>query len=199
MTNAVVTIERKDLIPFSTYTQGRDEYIRKMIAYKNARRVRLDQNISLLFENRQTVFFQIQELVFSEDLTDAAEIDEYISIYSAMLPNTNELSATLFIEIDNQPLLEEFLIKLKGIEHALFMKIGDEIIQAVFEEEHDEREFTTSVHYIKFPLSKSAQSLMTSKSAEDFPLLIILDHPALHSEVLLTAEAVASLQTDLSY
>lgn len=193
-----VTIEQKDLIPFSTYKQGRDEYIRKMIAYKNSRRVRLDQNISLLFENRQTVFFQIQELVFSEDLTDATEIDEYINIYSAMLPNTNELSATLFIEIDNQPVLEEFLIKLKGIEHALFMKIGDEMIKAVFEEEHDEREFTTSVHYIKFPLSESAKSLMTSKSAEDFQLRILLDHHALHSEVLLTAEAVTSLQADLT-
>ncbi len=60
------------------------------------------ENISVLFENRNTVLFQIQELLNSEDLADPDEIDEYISIYAGMLPKENELSATLFIELDNQ-------------------------------------------------------------------------------------------------
>ncbi len=198
MATASPTIEQKDLIPFSTYKKNREDYIRKMIAYKNARRVRLDPNVSLLFENRQTVFFQIQELVYSEDLTDSDEIKEYIDIYSTMLPGVNELSATLFIEIDNQSLLEQFLMKMKGIEHTLFMKVGDETVQAVFEEEHNEREFTTSVHYIKFPLTENVKSYLTGTAPESAKVSILLDHEALRAEVVLSADAVKSLQADLS-
>jgi hypothetical protein len=109
-------INRQDLIPLSTYRQGREEYVKKMIAYKNNRRIKVASNISLLFENRNTVLFQIQELVNSEDLTDPNELDEYISIYAGMLPNENEFSATLFIELDNQERLADLLKKLKGLE-----------------------------------------------------------------------------------
>ena len=115
------TITRKDLIPLNTYRQGRDEFIQKMIAYKNNRRVQIGANISLLFENRNTVLFQIQELVNSEDLIDPNELDEYIEIYKGMLPDDNEFSATLFIELDNQEKLADLLelAALKGIEHHL--------------------------------------------------------------------------------
>ncbi len=198
MTTASLTIDQKDLIPFATYKKSRDEYIRKMIAYKNARRLRLDPSISLLFENRQTVFFQVQELIYSEDLTDSEEIKEYIDIYSSMLPNGNEFSATLFIEIDDQLTLEKFLTKMKGIEHTLFMKVGDETLQVVFEEVHDDREFTTSVHYVKIPLTENAKSYLKGTASENAKVSILLDHEALHSEVRLSADTVKSLQADLT-
>ena len=62
------TITRQDLVPLHTYRQGREEYLQKMIAYKNNRRIQLAENISILFENQNTVLFQIQELLHSEDL-----------------------------------------------------------------------------------------------------------------------------------
>ena len=198
MTSMTAAIGQKDLIPFATYKKGRDEYIRKMIAYKNDRRVRIDPNVSLLFENRQTVLFQIQELVFSEDLTDAAEIAEYIDIYAALLPRSGELSATLFIEIDNQPVLENFLVKLKGIEHALFLYVNDEPVRAVFEEEHEEREFTTSVHYLKFPLSGAARTYLTTTASDVAKCRIVLDHAAMHVDVALGSATIKSLQADLN-
>ncbi len=198
MTTTSLAIDQKDLIPFSTYKKSRDEYIRKMIAYKNARRVRLDSSISLLFENHQTVFFQIQELVYSEDLTDSEEIKEYIDIYSTMIPDANEFSATLFIEIDDQLLLEKFLAKMKGIEHTLFMKVGDETLQAVFEEVHDDREFTTSVHYVKIPLTENAKSYLKVTAPENAKVSILLDHESLHSEVRLSVDTVSSLLSDLT-
>ena len=198
MTTTSLAIDQKDLIPFSTYKKSRDEFIRKMIAYKNARRVRLDSSISLLFENHQTVFFQIQELVYSEDLTDSEEIKEYIDIYSTMIPDANEFSATLFIEIDDQLLLEKFLAKMKGIEHTLFMKVGDETLQAVFEEVHDDREFTTSVHYVKIPLTENAKSYLKVTAPENAKVSILLDHESLHSEVRLSVDTVSSLLSDLT-
>lgn len=190
------TISKQDLIPLPTYRPRRDEYITKMIAYKKNRRIKLADHLSILFENKQTVLFQIQELINSEDLTDTGEIDEYISIYSSMLPDTNELSGTLFIEMDNQTLLEELLAKLKGIEHHLSLVVGSESIPAQFEEVHDDREFTTSVHYLKFSLTQSAVDyLKNSNIAHE--LKLVLSHPNLPAEVSLSAEQIKSLTEDL--
>lgn len=191
------TITRNDLIPLATYRKGREEYLKKMIAYKKKRRIKLGEHISLLFENRSTVLFQIQELSNSEDLTDPLELDEYIEIYSGMLPGDNELSATLFIELDDQQKLTELLVKLKGIEHHLTLSIGGEKIKAVFEEEHNDRELTTSVHYLKFPLSLYAKELFNKIDSAPVDVVVDLQHPNLSVSSILPSECVQSLQSDL--
>lgn len=192
------TITRQDLVPLSTYRDGRDQYLQKMIKYKTDRRIKLADHISLLFENKNTVLFQIQELVHSEDLSNPSELDEYIDIYSGMLPGENELSATLFIELDNQKLLEELLVKLKGIEHHLTLHVGSESLAAVFEEVHDDREFTTSVHYLKFPLTAQAKKAIQDEPVEQADVRLKLSHPQLKAEVKLSPQNIASLQKDLA-
>lgn len=192
------TITRQDIVSLHTYSQGREEYLPKMIAYKKDRRIQLAENISVLFENRNTVLFQIQELLHSEDLADPGEIDEYIEIYSGMLPLEDELSATLFIELDNQAKLTELLKELKGIEHHLSLVIGGETVQAVFEEVHDDREFTTSVHYLKFPLSQAAKNLLLNEPGDTLEVTLELNHPSLSAKVALTPNSIKSLQKDLA-
>ncbi|WP_198851449.1 DUF3501 family protein [Alicyclobacillus sp. SO9] len=189
------TIVRDDLQSLQEYGNQRQQYIRDMIEKKNQRRVRLAPDVSLLFENKDTVLYQIQELIFGEDLENESEIAEYIDIYSPMLPGDNELSGTLFIEMDNQEKLEEMLARLKGIENHLYMQIGNERIQAVFEEEHDDREFTTSVHYLKFPLTPSAAKAMTSDTG--VVVKLVLDHPELQADMKLDPATIASLGKDL--
>ncbi len=189
-------ISLKDVVPLHAYRTHREEYMRKMIAYKKSRRVKVGEYISLLFENRQTILFQIQELVNSEDLTDPDEIEEYIQIYSAMLPTRDELSATLFIEIDNLQLLEEKLRELMGIEHTLSLDIGGEMIPAIFEEEHTDRELTTSVHYLKFPLTESAKEYLLQHSTVVPEVCILLHHPLLQVDSLLTSDHIHALQED---
>jgi hypothetical protein len=193
-----MTITRQDIIPLNTYRQGREEYIQKMIAYKSGRRVRLHENASLLFENKNTILFQILELLDCEDLEEPEEIDEYIEIYSGMLPGENELSATLFIELDDQKKLQQLLKKLKGIEHCLFLTIGDETIQAVFEEEHTDREFTTSVHYLKFPLTQTAKRALLDDTLQPSTVTLKLNHPNLKAEVALSQDCLKELRKDLS-
>jgi hypothetical protein len=191
------TITRQDIPSLSIYRQGREAYVNKMIQYKKDRRVKLGDHISVLFENKQTVLFQILELIHNEDLTDEREIEEYVEIYSPMLPGDDELSATLFVESDNQTELTRLLIELKGIEQHLTLYVGGEAIRAVFEEEHDDREFTTSVHYLKFPLTGTAKAYIANGSTEHEELRLVLDHPNLHAETTLSAETVAALARDL--
>lgn len=193
-----MTISKQDIIPLNTYRQGREEYVEKMIDYKNNRRIQLAENISILFENKNTVLFQILELLNSEDLEDPEEINEYIEIYEGMLPGENELSATLFIELDDQEKLTDLLIKLKGIEHHLAITVGSETNQAVFEEEHDDRDFTTSVHYLKFPLTQTAKDLFINGSADTLDVKLILNHPNLAATVTLSPDNISSLQKDLT-
>jgi hypothetical protein len=188
------TVTRQDIPSLSIYRQGREEYLQKMIAYKNERRIKLAEHISILFENKNTVLFQILELINSEDLEDSSEIEEYIDIYSGMLPNENELSATLFIELDDQEKLTDLLVKLKGIEHHLILNVGSETVQAVFEEEHDDREFTTSVHYLKFPLTQTAKNLLLN---DESSVTLELNHPNLTAKVTLPSNSVRNLQKDL--
>ncbi len=115
-----------------------------------------------------------------------------------MLPLEDELSATLFIELDNQAKLSELLKELKGIEHHLSLVIGGETVQAVFEEVHDDREFTTSVHYLKFPLSQAAKNLLLNESGDTLEVTLELNHPNLSAKVALTPNSIKSLQKDLA-
>ncbi len=160
--------------------------------------MQLHPNISILFENRDTVLYQIRELIFSEDLKNEDEIREYIDIYSPMLPLDGELSATLFIELDNQVLLAEMLRRVKGIEHHLRLEAENEHVAAVFEEEHDDRDFTTSVHYLKFPLTPRAIELLSLGDLRRASVRLVLDHPNLQASVTLDADALASLKEDLT-
>jgi len=191
------SITRQDLVPLATYRKGRDEYVSKMIQYKKARRVKLGSDISLLFENRNTVLFQIQELAHNEDLEDPKELEEYIEIYSGMLPLDDELSATLFIEADEQDRLTKILTDLKGIEHHLALHVGGEIIKGVFEEEHDDRDVTTSVHYLKFPLTGTAKAYLANGSTEHEEVRVVLSHPKLSLDAKLPPGVVASLAKDV--
>ncbi|GIM45154.1 fructose-bisphosphate aldolase [Collibacillus ludicampi] len=186
----------QDVVPLSTYRKNRDPYVKKMIAYKAKRRVSLAEHVSLLFENRQTVLFQVLELVHSEDLTDQREIAEYLDIYNPMIPGEQELSATLFIEADNQALLERLLTDLRGIEHHLYLVTGDKQIQGVFEEEHT-GDVTSSVHYLKFPLDEQARNYLCSTPADQANVRVVLTHPKLSAELALPPEIIASLREDL--
>lgn len=189
-------ITLKDIVPLSTYRQGRAEYVHKMIAYKKKRRVALGDHLSLLFENRQTVLFQVLELLHTEDLEERKEIQEYLDIYNPMIPAAHELSGTLFIEADEQELLERLLVDLRGIEHHLFLLVGDSKIQAVFEEEHT-GEVTSSVHYVKFPLPSEAEAYLRNTPAEEARVHLLVNHPKATAEAALSAETIAALQEDL--
>ena len=76
--------------------------------------------------------------------------------------------------------------------------MGSETIQAVFEEEHDDRDFTTSVHYLKFPLTETAKNLLTSESADTLDVKLNLTHPSLAATVTLSPDSISSLQKDLT-
>src|SRR5262245_32179910 len=109
-----------------------------VIALKQRRRVPLGDNLTLLFENRATVIFQIQEMVRTEGIVDEAKVQEEIDAYAALLPQQNELSATLFIEIPGIATLppgeaRTAVNRFQGIDaDVLFLELGKHRIPARF-------------------------------------------------------------------
>src|ERR1700741_1500029 len=98
-----------DILGFSAYEKVRQEYRQQIIDKKKSRRVAVGDKVSLVFENRDTVIFQIQEMLRAERIGDLDKIREEIAVYNELIPNPGELSATLFLEIEDQTHLRDDL------------------------------------------------------------------------------------------
>src|SRR6187549_718216 len=105
-----------DILGSASYEIVRQDFRRRIIELKKKRRVSIGNKVSLLFENRDTVIFQIQEMLRVERISDLDKIREEIAIYNQLIPDSRELSATLFIEIEDQAHLREELVRFQGIE-----------------------------------------------------------------------------------
>src|SRR5204863_9431161 len=97
--NLMLPLTPKDLWPLSVYEGVREQFRKEVIAAKKDRRVQVGPDMTLVFENRITVKFQVQEIVRIERITDAAEVAEEVEGFNGMLPGAGELSATLMIEL----------------------------------------------------------------------------------------------------
>ena len=85
-----------DILGFSGYAKVREDFLRRIIELKRKRRISIGDKVSLVFENRDTVIFQIQEMLRAERITDLDKIREEIAVYNELIPNPGELSATFF-------------------------------------------------------------------------------------------------------
>jgi len=123
-----------DILGFSGYEKVREDFLRRIIELKRNRRISIGDRVSLVFENRDTVIFQIQEMLRAERITDLDKIREEIAVYNELIPNANELSAMMFLEIEDQTHLRDELLKFLGIDEAVSLKVGGRSVRGCFEE-----------------------------------------------------------------
>jgi hypothetical protein len=148
----VVKITLDDILPWQTYEKVRMDRIRRIIEIKNRRRVELGNRLSLLFENRDTVLHQIQEMVYLDKLEKKEDILREIRIYSTLLPCNGKIKASLYIYAHDFKDLDWVYDNLKGIYNSIFLKVGNKLIQGVPEAGREQgREFAT-VQYLTFDL-----------------------------------------------
>lgn len=113
-----------DILGFVAYETVRDNFRKDIIEKKKRRRLAVGDKVSLVFENRDTVVFQIQEMLRAERITDLDKIREEIAVYNELIPNPGELSATLFLEIEDQSHMRDDLLKFLGIDECLSLRVG---------------------------------------------------------------------------
>src|SRR5512147_1485818 len=142
-------VELTDIMGNAAYEKGRDKFRQRIIELKRHRRVSVGDKVTLVFENRDTVIFQIQEMMRAEKISDLDKIREEIEVYNELIPGPGELSATLFLEIEDQTHLREDLLKFLGIDEAVYFEIGSHSIHARFEAGHSKEDKISAVQYVK--------------------------------------------------
>lgn len=184
------------------YEKVRDSYRARIIELKKNRRVSVGENLTFLFENRDTVGFQIQEMLRTERIVEDAKVQDEIDAYNALLPDEGEISATLFIEIPDlvrmsQEDVRQAVGRFQGLDReGVFLTIGGlPPIPARFESGHSNEEKMAAVHYLRFPISPEAKAALGDPAKA---VRLVVDHPNYRAERSLPPEVRAELVRDLS-
>ena len=184
----------EDIVGNAAYEKKREQSRQRIIEIKRRRRVSVGNQVTLLFENRDTVIFQIQEMMRAERISDLDKIREEIDVYNELIPAPGELSATLFLEIEDQTHLREDLLKFLGIDESVYLKVGNHSIHARFEEGHSKEDKISAVHYVKFPFSEAiVQAFVKGEKTE-----LVIDHPNYQARTIIGPDTRQSLVEDLT-
>lgn len=195
----VKPVEQSEILPLSEYEKVREHFRARVIAEKRARRVSIGQRVSAVFENRDTVLLQIQEMLRTERITRSSAVQHEIDTYNELLPDKDELSCTLMIEIDDRAEREAFLQSAKGFEDHVWLVAGGQRIRARSRERATNPERTTAVHYLKFSLSEqTADAIRGAAKTGVGALALEIDHPSYKARAELPAATIVSLGEDLA-
>lgn len=188
-------ISRGELLSLEAYEPIREQFRRRIIDAKRARRVALGSNMTVLFENRDTVLFQIQEMLRTERISAESAILHELETYNALVPGAHELSATVFIEYPERDERERMLTSLTGVERCFFVRVGGEQAMGQSDKRGDRDDRATAVHYLKFPLSAASVAAIQQGASK---MSVGVDHPAYRAEAELGAATLASLRDDFA-
>jgi hypothetical protein len=148
-------ITREDILPMATYEAERRELRRDLVAKKKFRRQDVGPVCTFYFENYETMWAQVHEMLYIEKGGEEQIADE-LSAYNPLIPQGRELVATVMFEIDDALRRKTFLAKLGGIEETAFFEIDGERIAGRPEEDVDRTTAdgkASSVQFIHFPFT----------------------------------------------
>lgn len=190
-------LTRQDLWSLEEYSERRQQFRTEVIAHKKNRQVYLNAHATLYFEDAMTMKYQVQEMLRVEKIFTAAEIEEELEAYNPLIPDGSNWKATFMIEYEDVAERRVALQKMTGIEHKVWVQIGDqEKVFAVANEdlERSTEEKTSAVHFLRFELPE--QSVKAAHQGADIRMGI--DHAALTCDVVLPENVRASLVQDLA-
>jgi hypothetical protein len=180
-----------------TYNVVRADERKRMLAIRRSRRVQLGTLIALEFENEDTLHYQVQEMVYAENITTESGALEEIETYRRLLPTTRSVSATLFLEFTDLATVHGDLDGVAGIQHLICLQVGDDVISGVDVPPPDEanEEQTYSVHFIRFDIAEGQREALANLTV---PANLTVEHPRYQASVPVPAELRAQLITDLA-
>jgi hypothetical protein len=185
-----------DIADGREYERDRVAYRERVMEIKRRRRVHLGTVVTVMFESRETMRFQVQEMARVERIMTDEGIQEELDTYNVMVPEPGQLCATLFIELTSDEELREWLPKLVGIERSIVMRLTDgSEVRCVVDAQHaaqlTREHVTSAVHYITFELTPD----QVARFGDGVELAI--DHPAYMEQTQLSPTTIAELRADL--
>jgi hypothetical protein len=189
--------EVQDLV---AWEKAREDARARIIALKKDRRLAVGPNLSLLFENRDTVLFQIQEMVRAERIVDERRMQDEVDVYNALIPAPGELSATLFIEIPDlarmsQERVRETVNRFQGLDRdAVLLAVGPHRMPARWEAGRGREEKMAAVHYVHFAVPEAARAALADPA---IPARVQVEHPHYRAQADVAAGLRKQLLEDL--
>ena len=190
-------LTRDDLWSLEEYATKRADFRAEVMAHKKNRQLSLGEHARLYFEDEKTIRYQIQEMLRIERVFEAEGIEEELSAYNPLIPDGTNWKATFMIEYPEVEERRQALTRMAGIEHKVWVQIGEQAqIFAVANEdlERSNEEKTAAVHFLRFELD--AASISDAKAGAQITFGV--DHPELPYRVELTGTARESLLADLT-
>ena len=148
-------VTKADLMPLEEYSKNRTNFRKKILEIKKNRRISVGPYATFYFESFETMLAQIQEMLYIEKGGDE-QLNDELSAYNPLIPKGKEFVATLMFEIDNPAKRANFLAKIGGIEEKIYMKIDEEKIKAIAEDDVDRTSAegkASSVQFVHFKFS----------------------------------------------
>lgn len=192
----------EDILDARAYERQRDVMRNEVISLKSVRRIAVGPVVSLVFENRDTIRFQVQEMARAERAFSDEAVEELLRTYNPLIPQQGQLSATLLIELTTKAEMELWLPRLVGIETAIRFEIAPAglpvvAVQCRVEEAHaanlTRTEVTSAVHFVLFDFSAEQAELFPNAS-----VAVVVDHPFYQERVELSEATRSSLAADLA-
>lgn len=187
----------QDVLSIEDYERSRETSRRRIIDLKQRRRLSVGNLIMVVFENRETVLFQIQEMVRAERILRPERVSEEVAMYNEQIPGAGELSATLMIEVTDPAQVKPVLDRLQGIDRGqtVGIRVGPHLVYGVFEQGRSNEEKISAVHYVRFPVPDAVKALMEDPAV---PMQVVVTHPRYQAAQPVSEEMRRSLLEDLA-
>ena len=191
-------LNKSDLFSLEEYSINRDSFRKKVLEEKRHRKVYIGEHVAILFENKNTIQYQIQEMLRIEKIFDAEGIQEELDAYNPLIPDGSNLKAVMLIEYPNVEERKEKLKILKGIEKKIWIKVGSHNKVFAIADEDLEREDetkTSAVHYLRYEFSAS----MINDWKNNSSIVMGIDHENYQSsETIISSDISSSLSGDFA-
>jgi hypothetical protein len=189
-------LQREDLLSLEQYAEQRAEFRDRVIRHKKYRRVDIGPNLTLYFEDRLTIQYQVQEMLRIEKIFEAEGIQEELEAYNPLIPDGSNLKCTAMLEFEDVEVRKRRLAELTGVENHVWVQVqGLDKVYAIANEDLDRStdEKTSAVHFMRFEFSDEMKSALSSGRS----LTMGVDHDLYRYEETLSEKTLASLLQDI--
>lgn len=188
-------VQRAELLPLGDYEQIRPHFRKRVIELKKARRLKIGPHMSLVFETHDTVLLQVQEMLRTERITDEAAIAHELTTYNELIPEGDQLKATLFIEYDDPAERAVMLRRFASLRHAVHLRLGRHLATAAFSTHFgEEMDRLPAVNYLTFDLPDHGWEALLDPGLE---VALEVSHPDYSFSAPLPRRTREQLATDL--
>lgn len=188
-------VQRSEILDLGSYEEVRDRFRKRVIEEKKNRRITVGGHMTFIFENRDTVLLQIQEMLRVERITSEKAIEHEIETYNSMVPASGELFATLMVEYVDQEERQKMLAELTGLRDHVCLRLGERRADGELEYlPGEQQDRLPAVNYVRFRVGEDAAAILRDGSQT---VALEVDHPKYEATAELPDAMRKALAEDL--